>query len=170
MSFERRLSAESSSSSSSAALREARPQSNTKPSATDIAEVYPQDSILPKTVILRLIREAVKFSPQPAGLARSAAAERYEVMRLQNAISVSDEALFAIQKHAHDFISFITHEANEICSKDKRKTITGDDIIAAFDLMGFENYSRLLQVYYVKWKYYRQLRGPSAAMDADQEG
>jgi histone H3/H4 len=179
MSLERQLSAESSSSrdtsSNVTGSRNHQLSAKQQPSgASDITEVYPQDSILPKTVILRFIREAAKFCPRPAPHSRSedrlpkaaaAADERFDLLHFQSNISVSDDALFAIQKHAHDFVSFITHEANEICSKDKRKTITGDDIIAAFDSMGFDNYSRILQVYYIKWKHHRLLRGPSISIN-----
>ena len=37
-----------------------------------------------------------------------------------------------------EFISFITSEAAEICKKEKRKTITPEDIIKSLESLNFE--------------------------------
>ena len=43
-----------------------------------------------------------------------------------------------------EFISFITSEASEICKKDKRKTITPEDMIKSMESLNFENYTENL--------------------------
>lgn len=82
-------------------------------------------------------------------------------------ISVTEDALNDIQKHAQDFISFITNEANERCSQDKRKTITGDDIIEAFSFLGFDEYASVLRIYFEKFKQFRTLKGPSGSSNQE---
>ena len=46
-----------------------------------------------------------------------------------------------------EFISFITSEAAEICKKEKRKTITPEDIIKSLESLNFEKYSETLNLY-----------------------
>lgn len=45
----------------------------------------------------------------------------------------------------NEFISFITSESSKITFKDSRKTITGADLIKAFENLGFEHYTDILK-------------------------
>ena len=49
-----------------------------------------------------------------------------------------------VQEAVSEFISFITSEAAEYCLKEKRKTITGEDIILAMNNLGFEEWHESL--------------------------
>ena len=50
-----------------------------------------------------------------------------------------------------DFISFITSEACEKCTNDKRRTINGHDLIYAMRQLGFERYLENIELYYDKY-------------------
>ena len=58
-----------------------------------------------------------------------------------------------------EFIGFITSEASDRLSEDKRKTITGDDIIEAMKALGFDNYVEFLLVYLRKYRQSSKARG-----------
>ena len=65
--------------------------------------------------------------------------------------------LFLLRTHPHpnrieptQFISFITSEAAEKCHLEKRKTIGGEDILAAMASLGFEDYVECLRVHLAK--------------------
>merc|ERR1719454_1037201 len=60
---------------------------------------------------------------------------------------VAKEAKVCMQEAVSEFISFITSEAAESCSKDKRKTVTGEDIITAFKKLGFDDFCEPLKDY-----------------------
>ena len=51
-----------------------------------------------------------------------------------------------------EFIGFITSEASDRLSEDKRKTITGDDIIEGMRALGFDNYVEFLTIYLKKYR------------------
>jgi histone H3/H4 len=53
-----------------------------------------------------------------------------------------------------EFISFITSEASEICKKNRRKTITPEDIIESLNSLNFENYTEVLKIYLTKYRLY----------------
>ena len=97
------------------------------------------ENLFPKTTILRLMRKS--------GI---------------KDMSISDEALFEVQKHATSFISFITSEANEKCTREKRKTLGGDDIVHAFDSMGFDEYAKVIRSLNYKL---RQVKRTTSARD-----
>ena len=42
--------------------------------------------------------------------------------------------------------------ASDRCQQEKRKTINGDDIIWAFEALGFEQYSHLMKIYLQRYK------------------
>ena len=50
-----------------------------------------------------------------------------------------------------EFISFITSEAAELCKTNGRKAVNGDDIVAALEQLGFDNYVAPLRVYLEKY-------------------
>ena len=57
-----------------------------------------------------------------------------------------------VQECVSEFISFITSEACERCAGEKRKTISGDDIIYAINILGFERYNENLKLYLQKYR------------------
>lgn len=65
---------------------------------------------------------------------------------------ISKEAKTTVQECASEFIAFVSAEASEKALNEKRKTVTGDDIIAAMEMLGFDNYAILLRAYYAKYK------------------
>ncbi|GLJ46191.1 hypothetical protein SUGI_0972910 [Cryptomeria japonica] len=65
---------------------------------------------------------------------------------------VSKEAKQAVQECVSEFIAFVTNEASDKCKADKRKTINGEDIIWAFNSLGFDNYGQLLETLLHKLK------------------
>jgi nuclear transcription Y subunit beta len=55
-----------------------------------------------------------------------------------------------VQECVSEFISFITSEAAEKCSLEKRKTIGGEDILQALGTLGFDNYAQTLKIHLAK--------------------
>ena len=69
---------------------------------------------------------------------------------LPSATKVSKDAKETVQECTSEFISFITSEAAERVSNDNRKTLNGEDILAALTSLGFEPYAEVLQIYLSK--------------------
>jgi nuclear transcription Y subunit beta len=88
-----------------------------------------QDRYLPIANIGRIMKEAL---PQNAKIAK--------------------DARETMQECVSEFISFITSEACERCTTDKRKTINGDDLTHSMHILGFENYTDNIKNYYAKYK------------------
>ncbi|XP_019198523.1 PREDICTED: nuclear transcription factor Y subunit B-8-like [Ipomoea nil] len=65
---------------------------------------------------------------------------------------ISLEAKDFVQECATEFISFITNEASERGQIEKRKTLTGDDVLNSLDTLGFEDYGEPLRAYLMKYK------------------
>ncbi|EJW88564.1 CCAAT-binding factor [Wuchereria bancrofti] len=67
---------------------------------------------------------------------------------------VAKDAKECVQECVSEFISFITSEACDRClnASEKRKTITGEDIIGAFATLGFDNYVEPLNAYVRKFR------------------
>ena len=65
---------------------------------------------------------------------------------------ISKEAKECAQECVSEFISFITSEASDRCSQEKRKTINGEDILYAMSTLGFDNYVEPLKVYLSKYR------------------
>lgn len=55
-------------------------------------------------------------------------------------------------------MNILTPVATERCLQEKRKTITGEDIIAAMNTLGFENYGETLKLYIDKFREVRVRR------------
>ncbi|EGC38642.1 hypothetical protein DICPUDRAFT_13314, partial [Dictyostelium purpureum] len=71
---------------------------------------------------------------------------------LPNNAKVAKDAKETVQDCVSEFISFITSEASDKCQQEKRKTINGEDIIAAMTSLGFENYVEPLRIYLAKYR------------------
>ncbi|XP_011402600.1 PREDICTED: uncharacterized protein LOC105312008 [Amphimedon queenslandica] len=65
---------------------------------------------------------------------------------------VSKDAKECMQECVSEFIGFLTSEASDRCIDEKRKTITGDDILFSLSTLGFDCYVDTLQVYLKKYR------------------
>lgn len=65
---------------------------------------------------------------------------------------ISKETKECMQECVSEFISFITSQAAEKCSIEKRKTLNGEDILYALHSLGFENYAEVLRIYLAKYR------------------
>ena len=65
---------------------------------------------------------------------------------------IAKEAKETMQECVTEFLLFVTSEASEICANAKRSTIHGDDIIAAMQKLGFDQYVWLTRYYMIKYK------------------
>lgn len=65
---------------------------------------------------------------------------------------IAKDAKECVQECVSEFISFITSEAAERCSQEKRKTINGEDILFAMSNLGFDNYVEPLKIYLQKYR------------------
>ena len=64
---------------------------------------------------------------------------------------IAKDARETVQECVSDFISFITSEACDKCTADKRRTINGNDLIYAMRQLGFERYVENIELYYEKY-------------------
>lgn len=71
---------------------------------------------------------------------------------------VSKGAKMCMQECVSEFISFVTSEASDRCTADKRKTINGEDILISLHALGFENYAEVLKIYLAKYRHQQALR------------
>ncbi|EYU29390.1 hypothetical protein MIMGU_mgv1a023473mg, partial [Erythranthe guttata] len=62
-------------------------------------------------------------------------------------VKIADDAKEAIQACVSEFINFITAEANNICHRDYRRTVTPEDVLAAMASLGFGDYIEPLIVF-----------------------
>lgn len=65
---------------------------------------------------------------------------------------IAKDARECVQECVSEFISFITSEASERCSNEKRKTMNGEDILWAMQNLGFENYLEPLKMFLQKYR------------------
>ena len=65
---------------------------------------------------------------------------------------ISKDAKECVQECVSEFISFITGEACEKCLSERRKTISGDDLLYAMNTLGYEKYLEALQIYFQKYR------------------
>lgn len=81
----------------------------------------PEDLNLPLSVVTRIVRDA-----------------------LPDGVNVSKDARAALAKAASVFVLYATSCANNFAVKNKRKTVTGADIISAMEEMEFESFVDVL--------------------------
>jgi nuclear transcription Y subunit beta len=65
---------------------------------------------------------------------------------------VAKDAKDVVQECVSEFISFITSEASDKCQRERRKTINGDDLLWALDVLMFKEYNEPLRKYLEKYK------------------
>ncbi|EYU29387.1 hypothetical protein MIMGU_mgv1a022581mg, partial [Erythranthe guttata] len=72
-------------------------------------------------------------------------------------MKIADDAKEAIQACISEFNNFITVEANNICHRDYRRTVTPEDVLAALVLLGFGDYIEHLIVFLNKHRAHQDL-------------
>ena len=97
--------------------------------ATDPGAPREQDRYLPIANIGRIMKRAI---PPNAKIAK--------------------DAKDIVQECVSEFISFITSEASDKCARERRKTINGDDLLWALDVLMFKEYDEPLRKYLEKYK------------------
>lgn len=65
---------------------------------------------------------------------------------------VSKDAKEVMQRASSEFIAIVTCVAREICEKENRKTIVGEDLVRALDELGMPHYAELTKKYFMKYK------------------
>ena len=65
---------------------------------------------------------------------------------------IAKDAKETVQECVSEFISFITSEASDKVQLEKRKTITGDDVLWAMSTLGFDKYVEPLKIYLQKYR------------------
>jgi len=85
-------------------------------------EFKEQDRLLPYANIERIMKKTVELFNKNA--------------------KISKEAKECMQECVTEFICFVTGEASEQCYEEKRKTVGGEDVLAALEKLGFENYGK----------------------------
>lgn len=96
----------------------------------------------------------------------------YRIMKnaLPKNAKVSKEAKECVQECVSEFVSFITSEASEKCSAEKRKTVNGEDILFAMASLGFENYAEVLKIYLTKYREYQNSKEKQRRSYSDDKG
>ena len=56
------------------------------------------------------------------------------------------------------------------CQQEKRKTVNGEDIVWAFESLGFDQYSHLMKIYLQRYKELTKMDKGSGAYDDSQMG
>ena len=96
-------------------------------SATE--ELREQDRLLPIANVARIMKRSLPASAK-----------------------VAQNAKDAVQESVSELIAFITSEASERCVSEKRKTITGEDILYALQTLGFTEYVEPLRAYLQRYR------------------
>ena len=63
---------------------------------------------------------------------------------------ISREAKETMSVFVSEFILFLTSEASDRCADEKRKTITGEDLLNAMKTLGFEHYEMVCRIWLSK--------------------
>ena len=106
----------------------------------------PEDLNLPGAVVTRIVKDAVAPGTK-----------------------VSKEAQQAIAKAASVFILYATSCSNQIATKSNRKTIHGQDVIAAMEDMEFSKFVDPLEKILEGWKYNQQKKKDAAKRKAEEK-
>ncbi|KAJ7121524.1 histone-fold-containing protein [Mycena epipterygia] len=93
----------------------------------DVGEYREQDRFLPIANVARLMKAAVPPSTK-----------------------IGKDAKECVQECVSEFISFLTAEAAERALLEKRKTLAGDDVLAAMRALGFDDYAEVLRIHLAK--------------------
>ncbi|XP_002164404.3 protein Dr1 isoform X1 [Hydra vulgaris] len=104
-------------------------------SAAGPSSQQPEDDLsLPRAAVNKMIKEMVPF------------------------IRVSNDARELVLNCCTEFIHLIASEANEICNKQTKKTISPEHVIAALESLGFQSYIQDVEGVYQQFKTQAQTR------------
>ncbi|KAI3657989.1 hypothetical protein MP638_001813 [Amoeboaphelidium occidentale] len=92
-------------------------------------EVRDQDRLLPIANVTRIMKRA-----------------------LPDNAKISKDAKETIQECVSEFVLFLSSEAADRCLTEKRKTISGEDLLWSLQTLGFDNYIEPLRVYLAKFR------------------
>ncbi|KXS09592.1 hypothetical protein M427DRAFT_105180 [Gonapodya prolifera JEL478] len=101
----------------------------TRSRVSDKAPVQDHDRLLPVANVARIMKNAL---PENA--------------------KISKEAKECVQECVSEFVAFLTSEAADKCSTDRRKTVSGEDIIWAMDSLGFDMYAATMRTFLQRYK------------------
>ncbi|CAD6195084.1 unnamed protein product [Caenorhabditis auriculariae] len=74
---------------------------------------------------------------------------------------LAKEAKECVQESVSEFIAFLASEAAEKCNREKRKTITADDLLNALRATGFGNYVDPLRIFLDKYREAFRITAPA---------
>lgn len=120
------------------------PSSSAAAAGGDGDEVREQDRFLPIANISRIMKKALPSNAK-----------------------VSKEAKETVQECVSEFISFVTSEASDRVQNEKRKTITGDDVLFALSTLGFDRYVDPLKIYLAKYR--ESVKGDKSKGEDDKD-
>ena len=82
---------------------------------------------------------------------------------------IAKDARETVQECVSDFITFITSEACDNCINEKRRTISGKDLIFAMRQLGFDRYCDNLIAYQKKYEAVKHFQDHNAGLIQDDK-
>ncbi|GAB66736.1 CCAAT-box DNA binding protein subunit B [Plasmodium cynomolgi strain B] len=83
---------------------------------------------------------------------------------------VAKESKDIIRECVTEFIQFLTSEASDRCLRERRKTISGEDILFSMEKLGFNDYVEPLYEYLTKWKQLKGMNNSNNCQEKKCEG
>ncbi|GFE52682.1 histone-like transcription factor domain containing protein [Babesia ovis] len=71
---------------------------------------------------------------------------------LPGSAKIAKQAKDIVRECVTEFILFVSSEASDICTNERRKTLSADDILIAMNSLGFEHYNEALRNYHSRWR------------------
>ncbi|GIX61945.1 CCAAT-box DNA binding protein subunit B [Babesia caballi] len=71
---------------------------------------------------------------------------------LPGSAKIAKQAKDIIRECVTEFILFISSEASDICTNERRKTLSAEDILLAMNALGFDHYIEALRSYHTRWR------------------
>ncbi|KAJ3209816.1 hypothetical protein HDU82_000056 [Entophlyctis luteolus] len=104
-----------------------------------------KERLLPIANVARLMKRALPENAKIAKEAKVSAALAYTELFRESSSPLKVSCSTSFRLH-------IENKAAERCAMEKRKTVSGEDILAALESLGFDNYNRCLKVYLQKYR------------------
>ncbi|XXG77382.1 hypothetical protein AAC387_Pa08g1547 [Persea americana] len=82
---------------------------------------------------------------------------------------IEQEAKEFMRECVSEFIGLITLEANKKSWMESRRTVTADDVVAALNILNFDNYAQLISRYLERYRESQTTWGPQTAELMGQE-
>ncbi|MFH4977839.1 hypothetical protein AB6A40_004548 [Gnathostoma spinigerum] len=117
----------------------------------DDLDAHPNDEV-PNTDDDGKEKDSVKLILEQDRFLPIANISRLMKMVMPSTGKIAKDAKECIQESVSEFISFLTQEASEKCLQEKRKTITGEDLLTALETLGFDNFVEPLTTYIKKYR------------------